>query len=181
MIHLFQHPSIRHASWPKWHSFGAESLLIFNAEMFLECLQVYDLTPNKRHLELTIEHISTLALAHYFTGELKFAKRARDKAAAWFLNPETAMIAQFACRLAAVRRGGTLYGRPEGVYDMSSLPDLLNGVIMLSSTPAWSQDDSTRMLACASHPFPLNCLSNTCCTAPSAVLIFMHCCDELKG
>lgn len=65
--------------------------------MFLkDVLQVYDLTPNKQHLELTIEHISTLALAYYFTADLKYARRARDKAAAWFLDQETAMVARFA-------------------------------------------------------------------------------------
>lgn len=109
-------------------------------------MQVYELTPNKRHLELTIEHISTLALAYYFTGELKYAQFAKDKADAWFLNPETAMIAKYACRLAGVRRGGTLYGRPEGIYDMSRLPELLNGVTLLGSSPVWSQDDTALML-----------------------------------
>lgn len=54
------------------------------------CMQVCYLTPNKRLLELTIEHISVLALAHYFTGNQAYGDRAREKAVAWFLDPETA-------------------------------------------------------------------------------------------
>ena len=111
---------------------------------------MYDLTPNKRHLELTIEHISTLSLAYYFTQEIKYARRAKEKASAWFLDPATAMLAKYAGRLAGVRRGGTLYGRPEGIYDMARLPDLLNGIIMLASTSEWSQADTASMIACAS-------------------------------
>jgi Alginate lyase len=123
-------------------------------------MQVYDFTPNKRHLELTIEHISTLALAYFFTADLKYAQRAREKAAAWFLNPETAMIAKYAGRLAAVRRGGTAYGRPEGVYDMARLPDLLNGAILLASSSVWSDADTQAMVACVSNsPFLLDCFS----------------------
>jgi hypothetical protein len=108
---------------------------------------VYDLTPNKRHLELTIEHISTLALAAYFTGNMDYANRARQKAFVWFLDPQTAMVAKYAGRLAGIRRGGTKYGRPEGIFDMRGLPELLNGVTLLASTPAWSAADTSAMAA----------------------------------
>jgi hypothetical protein len=111
------------------------------------CPQVYDLTPNKRHLELTIEHISTLALAAYFTGNMDYANRARQKAFVWFLDPQTAMVAKYAGRLAGIRRGGTKYGRPEGIFDMRGLPELLNGVTLLASTPAWSAADTSAMAA----------------------------------
>lgn len=57
------------------------------------------------------------------------------------------MFAKYAGRLAGVRRGGTRYGRPEGVYDMARLPDLLNGIIMLTSTSVWDATDTTNMLA----------------------------------
>jgi hypothetical protein len=125
-------------------------------------MQVYDFTPNKRHLELTIEHISTLSLAYFFTSNIKYAQRARDKAAVWFLNPETAMIAKYAGRLAAVRRGGTAYGRPEGAYDMARLPDLLNGVILLSSTSVWSDADTQAMVACVRDTLFLLCCFYGC-------------------
>lgn len=108
-------------------------------------MQVYDLTPNKRHLELTIEHISTLALAFYYTGNAKYSDRAREKANTWFLNPETAMVAKYAGRLASIQRGGTQFGRPEGIFDMRGLPDLLNGATLLASSPSWSQADTTEM------------------------------------
>lgn len=114
-------------------------------------MQVYDLTPNKRHLELTIEHISTLSLAYFFSGNEAYGVRAREKAVAWFLDPETAMQAQYAGRLAGVRRGGTRFGRPEGAYDMRGLPELLNGVTLLASTPVWSEQDTSVMARCAPH------------------------------
>lgn len=127
-------------------------------------MQVYDLTPNKRHLELTIEHISTLALAFYFTKDLSYARRAREKANAWFLDPQTAMVAKYAGRLAGVRRGGTMFGRPEGIYDMARLPDLLNGIIMLASTTEWSQAETNSMLSCGPpSPAPLLALCTTVC------------------
>ena len=109
---------------------------------------MYDLTPNKRHLELTIEHISTLALACFFTGNQAYGDRARQKAVVWFMDPETAMVAKYAGRLAGVRRGGTRFGRPEGSYDMRGLPELLNGVTLLASTPVWSETDTAAMAAC---------------------------------
>ena len=119
-------------------------------------MQVYDLTPNKRHLELTIEHISTLSLAYFFSGNEAYGVRAREKAVAWFLDPETAMQAQYAGRLAGVRRGGTRFGRPEGAYDMRGLPELLNGVTLLASTPVWSEQDTSVMARCA--PTAPSCL-----------------------
>lgn len=110
-------------------------------------IQVYDLTPNKRHLELTIEHISTLAMAYFFTGKQSYADRARQKALVWFLDPQTAMVAKYAGRLAGVRRGGTKFGRPEGIFDMRGLPELLNGVTLLAGSPAWSDADTQAMVA----------------------------------
>ncbi|NJR41830.1 MAG: hypothetical protein HC767_03380 [Akkermansiaceae bacterium] len=111
-------------------------------------MQVYDLTPNKRHLELTIEHISTLALAYFFTGNQAYSDRARQKAHVWFLNADTAMIAKYALRLAGVRRGGTVFGRPEGIFDMADLPELLNGITLLADSPSWSAADTSAMAAC---------------------------------
>lgn len=107
-------------------------------------VQVYELTPNKQHLELTIEHASTLALAWFFTGSTKYAQRARDKVYTWFLDPAISMLP--ALRVAGVHRGGTKFGRPEGIFDMARLPDLLNAAVMLEGAAGiWSADD-TRML-----------------------------------
>lgn len=105
---------------------------------------MYELTPNKRHLELTIEHASTLALAWFFTGNAKYARRARDKVYTWFLDPNISMYPDL--RVAGVHRGGTKFGRPEGIFDMARLPDLLNAAVMLEgATDIWSAED-TRLL-----------------------------------
>ena len=105
---------------------------------------MYELTPNKRHLELTIEHASTLALAWFFTGNAKYARRARDKVYTWFLDPNISMYPDL--RVAGVHRGGTKFGRPEGISDMARLPDLLNAAVMLEgAADIWSAED-TRLL-----------------------------------
>jgi Alginate lyase len=92
------------------------------------------LTPNKVLLELTIEHISTLALAAYFLNDEDYAKRARDKTIAWFLDPNTGMLPTLR-GAGVVFTGSTVEGttgRPEGINDLATLPDLLNGLGLLA-------------------------------------------------
>jgi unsaturated chondroitin disaccharide hydrolase len=118
-------------------------------------VQVYNLTPNKDHLAFTIEHVSTLALAFFFTDNIKYANRAREKANAWFLDPDSSMYPSL--RVAGVIRGATETGRPQGIFDMSRLPDLLNGIILLEGSSAWSPNDSQRMRECVPPPPRLRC------------------------
>lgn len=107
-------------------------------------VQVYELTPNKRHLELTIEHASTLTLAWFFSGSARYAQRARDKIFTWFLDPAISMYPDL--RVAGVHRGGTKFGRPEGIFDMARLADLLNAAVMLEGAEGiWSADDTRAM------------------------------------
>jgi len=107
-------------------------------------VQVYELTPNKRHLELTIEHAKTLALAWFFTGSARYAQRARDKIFTWFLDPAISMYPDL--RVAGVHRGGTKFGRPEGIFDMARLPDLLNAAVMLEGAEGiWSAEDTSAL------------------------------------
>lgn len=107
-------------------------------------MQVYELTPNKRHLELTIEHASTLALAWFFSGNARYAQRARNKIYTWFLDPNISMLPDL--RVAGVHRGGTRFGRPEGIFDMARLPDLLNAAVMLEGAQGiWGGEDTRLM------------------------------------
>lgn len=62
------------------------------------------------------------------------------------------MVAKYAGRLAGVRRGGTRFGRLEGINDMKAFPELLNGVSLLASTPLWSEADTSAMVACVPPP-----------------------------
>lgn len=92
-------------------------------------MQNYDLTPNKRHMELTIEDAMTLALAAFYLDDAAYARRSRDKVWAWFLDPAAGMTPTL--RGAAVHAGVTTSGRPEGIYDLARLTDLINTVSLL--------------------------------------------------
>ena len=71
----------------------------------------------------------TLALAGFYLDNPAYSRRARDKIWAWFLDPEAGMLPTL--RGAAVQAGATDSGRPEGVFDLARLPDLINTVSLL--------------------------------------------------
>jgi hypothetical protein len=98
-------------------------------------VQVYSLTPNKDHLALTIDYAMTLALATFYTGDPRYAQRARDKIYLWFLDPAQGMrpsLRGAAVVAEQVVKGRQNSGRPEGINDLASLPDLLNTVALLA-------------------------------------------------
>ena len=107
-------------------------------------MQVQTLTPNLFLLQLTIEHVSTLALGAYFLDQPAWAKHARDKVATWFLDGDKGMLPNL--RFAALVPGQTTSGRPEGINDFSALPDLLNGIGLIAQVCA---QPMTGMLCCA--------------------------------
>ena len=74
------------------------------------CVQVALLTPNREHMQLTIEHASALALAAYYTSNASYAQRSRDKIFTWFLHPWKGMLPTL--RGAALIYGQTKGGRP---------------------------------------------------------------------
>lgn len=91
--------------------------------------EVLELTPNRDQLAQTMEHITTLSLAAFFTRNAAYAQRARDKVFAWFLDPQVGMRPSL--RGAALVPGVTRSGRPEGIQDLAPLPDVINSVALL--------------------------------------------------
>ena len=101
------------------------------------------LTPNKEHMQLTIEHASTLALVAYYTSNATYAQRSRDKIYTWFLHLWKGMLPKL--RGAALIYGQTRGGRPEGVNDLATLPELLNTVGLLATVRKREQLERMRI------------------------------------
>lgn len=92
-------------------------------------------------LEAMGETVRTLGFAYHLTGDEKYAERALEHIRPWFINPETRMIprvkyAQFV--------PGIADGRHVGIIDTNRLRWVPDAMLMLSSSPAWTTDDTAK-------------------------------------
>ena len=82
--------------------------------------------------------VSTLGLAFHLTGKSEYATAATRLVRVWFLDSATRMNAQ-------LRFGqgipGINDGRGIGIIETRGLPDLLDGVILIGPSPAWTTAD----------------------------------------
>ena len=82
--------------------------------------------------------VSTLGLAYRLTGREAYASQAAQLARVWFLNPATRMNPH-------LRFGqgipGITDGRGIGIIETTGLPDLLDGVIAIAPSTAWTVAD----------------------------------------
>jgi len=81
--------------------------------------------------------VSTLGLAYYYTGDDEYVKQAEKLLTVFFIDPETKMnpnlkYGQFI--------PGICDGRGIGIIETASLSEMLQGVALLSDSPAWSKD-----------------------------------------
>ncbi len=90
------------------------------------------------------EAVSTLALAYAYTGRKEYALHAAKLTRAWFLDPATRMNPH-------LRYGqyipGINEGRGIGIIETRNLPELLDGLLLISSSPAWTKADDDGLQA----------------------------------
>ena len=89
--------------------------------------------------------VATLGLAHSLTGRDEYAKHAAKLVRVWFIDAATKMNPhlQYGQGIPGINDG-----RGIGIIETRGLPDMLDGVMMLSrditsATPAWTETDET--------------------------------------
>jgi Alginate lyase len=84
--------------------------------------------------------VSTLGLAFYLTGHQPYASHAARLVRVWFLDPDTRMNPhlQFAQGIPGINDG-----RGIGIIETRGLPNLLDGIRLLSGSSAWTAKDES--------------------------------------
>lgn len=88
--------------------------------------------------------VEALALAYYFTGEMRYAERAALFMRAWFLEPATKMNPNFRYAQAVL---GHDEGRGAGLIESRHFIQIVNGVGLLADSKAWTAKDQQALVA----------------------------------
>ena len=88
--------------------------------------------------------VATLSLAYAYTGREEYAAHAARLLRVWFLDPTRRMNPhlQFGQYIPGVNQG-----RGIGIIETRNLPELLDGVLLLSGSPAWTKADDAGLEA----------------------------------
>jgi hypothetical protein len=88
--------------------------------------------------------VTTLALAYAYSGREEYATHAARLTRTWFLDPATRMNPH-------LRYGqyipGINDGRGIGIIETRNLPELLDGILLISGSPAWTKADEAGLQA----------------------------------
>jgi hypothetical protein len=88
--------------------------------------------------------VSTLGLAYYFTGREEFAAHAARLARVWFLDPATRMNPHLNFGQGIP---GITQGRGIGIIETRSLPGIVDGILLIQGSPAWTAADEAGLKA----------------------------------
>jgi hypothetical protein len=97
-----------------------------------------------RRLSKVSDAVVTLSLAHYYTGDQRFASHAALLIRAWFLDPTTRMNPNFSYAQAVP---GVSNGRPEGVIDAQKLMPIIESIGLLAPSDALSPTEQQALEA----------------------------------
>jgi Alginate lyase len=88
--------------------------------------------------------VTTLSLAYAYAGREEYAAHAARLVRVWFLDPATRMNPhlQYGQYIPGINQG-----RGIGIIETRNLPELLDGVMLLSSSPAWTKADEAGLQA----------------------------------
>jgi hypothetical protein len=96
------------------------------------------------NLGRVISAVSTLGLAYRLTDEPEYATQAARLVRVWFLDPATRMNPHLEYGQGIP---GITDGRGIGIIETIGLPDLLDGVMAISGSPAWTTSDQAGLQA----------------------------------
>jgi hypothetical protein len=88
--------------------------------------------------------VETLSLAYAYTGRDAYAAHAARLVRVWFLDPATRMNPhlQYGQYIPGINQG-----RGIGIIETRDLPELLDGVLLLSTSPSWTKADEAGLQA----------------------------------
>jgi unsaturated chondroitin disaccharide hydrolase len=90
-------------------------------------------------IQATTDAVQALALAHFFSGDSKYSKRAGELLRVFFLDSATRMNPNLQYAQAIP---GITTGRGIGLVDTRILPQLVDAVSLLRGAPGWSEADN---------------------------------------
>jgi alginate lyase len=96
------------------------------------------------NLGRVISAVSTLGLAHFFSGRDEYAAQAARLVRVWFIDPATRMNPHLNFGQGIP---GITEGRGIGIIETRGLPDLLDGVLLISDSKAWTPADEAALQA----------------------------------
>jgi hypothetical protein len=101
-----------------------------------------DQTSDRKRLDNMIQAVRTLATAYFFTNMEKYGHRAAELLRVWFLDDATQMNPHLKYAQAVPGRSP---GRGAGIIETHDFPDLLDAVVLLSGSQAWTKSDDERL------------------------------------
>lgn len=129
-------------SWPDTSKPGGRPYVYRDSETNPEASSSTDY--DKGQYEEMTRRVAILALAYFYSDDIRFAEQGARLLRVWFCDDDTRMNPHF--RYAAGRPGvwdGHFSGVIEGVY----LIEMLDAVALLEDSPAWSESDSRQLRA----------------------------------
>jgi hypothetical protein len=101
-----------------------------------------DQTSDRQRLDSMIQAVRTLATAYFFTNSEKYGHRAAELLRVWFLDRATQMNPHLKYAQAVPGRS---QGRGAGIIETHDFPDLLDAVVLLRRSQAWTKSDDERL------------------------------------